>query len=131
MKWYIFSFFFGIFLSAASGLFVYLKDRRSPQNKILCLLCLSVTIWQVGRYMTAILIVILLSLIGVLGDYFLKLSGHGSKYIDWKWFLLGAIIYSSTAIGWFFIMKHIKLGTLGIVYATTTVLVLTIIGFVY
>ncbi|OGL43366.1 MAG: hypothetical protein A2042_04335 [Candidatus Schekmanbacteria bacterium GWA2_38_11] len=56
MKWYIFSFFFGIFLSAASGLFVYLKDRRSPQNKILCLLCLSVTIWQVGRYMTAILI---------------------------------------------------------------------------
>ena len=55
MKWYIFSFFFGTFLSAASGLFIYLKDRRSLQNKILCLLCLSVTIWQIGRYMTAIL----------------------------------------------------------------------------
>ena len=37
---------------------------------------------------------------------------------------------ASTAIGWFFVMKHIKLGTLGIVYATTTVLALTLIGIV-
>lgn len=75
-----------------------------------------------------ILIVIGLSLVGVLGDYFLKVAGNGEKYIDWKWFVVGAIIYSSTAIGWFFVMKYIKLSTLGIVYATTTVLALTIIG---
>lgn len=76
-----------------------------------------------------ILIVIGLSLIGVLGDYFLKLSGNGEKYINWKWFVVGLLVYSSTAIGWFFVMKHIKLGTLGAVYATTTVLALVIVGF--
>ncbi|OHB14604.1 MAG: hypothetical protein A2431_04100 [Candidatus Zambryskibacteria bacterium RIFOXYC1_FULL_39_10] len=75
-----------------------------------------------------IIIVIGLSLVGVLGDYFLKLSGNGEKYIDWKWFIVGAIVYSSTAVGWFFVMKHIKLSTLGIVYATTTVLALTLVG---
>lgn len=80
---------------------------------------------------TKILIIIILSLIGVLGDYFLKLSGSGARYIDWKFFLIGALVYSSTAIGWFFVMKHVKLGTLGIVYATTTVLALTIIGLIF
>lgn len=78
--------------------------------------------------MINIIIVIGLSLVGVLGDYFLKLSGHGAKYIDWKWFLIGAIVYSSTTVGWFFVMKHIKLGTLGIVYAVTTVIALTVVG---
>lgn len=79
----------------------------------------------------SILIVIGLSLIGVLGDYFLKLSGNGEKYIDLKWFIIGAIVYSSTAIGWFFVMKFIKLSTLGIVYATTTVLALTLVGLLF
>jgi drug/metabolite transporter (DMT)-like permease len=75
-----------------------------------------------------VLMIVILSLIGVLGDYFLKLGGSGDKYIDWKWFVLGALIYSSTAIGWFFVMKYIKLGSLGIIYATTTVIALTIVG---
>lgn len=81
--------------------------------------------------LTQVLIIIGLSLIGVLGDYFLKLAGSGNSYIQWSWFLLGTVIYSSTAIGWFFVMKNIKLGTLGIVYTTTTVLALTIVGFIF
>ncbi|MEK6951653.1 MAG: transporter [Nanoarchaeota archaeon] len=80
---------------------------------------------------TTVLFIIGLSLIGVLGDYFLKLSGSGNNYIDWKWFLIGMILYSSTAVGWFFVMKHIKLGTLGTVYATTTVLALALVGFFF
>ncbi len=77
---------------------------------------------------STILIIIGLSLVGVLGDYFLKLSGHGSSYINWPLFLIGMAVYSSTAIGWFFVMKNIKLGTLGVVYATTTVLALALVG---
>lgn len=81
------------------------------------------------KTITAAFIIIGLSLVGVLGDSFIKLSGNGeTKYIDWKWFVLGFVIYSSTAIGWFFIMKHIKLGTLGVIYGTTTVIALTLIG---
>src|SRR3989344_5023061 len=78
-----------------------------------------------------VLVVIILSLIGVLGDYFLKLAGNGERYINYPLFILGAIVYSSTAIGWFFVMKHIKLGTLGIVYATTTVIALTFTGMIF
>jgi len=76
----------------------------------------------------AILIIIGLSLVGVLGDYFLKLSGDSEKYINLKWFIIGLMVYSSTAIGWFFIMKHIKLSTLGVIYGVTTVIALTVVG---
>jgi len=54
MNWYGLGFFFGIFLTSASGIFVYFKDWKSLQNRIWFLLCLSVTVWQLGRYMTAI-----------------------------------------------------------------------------
>jgi len=80
----------------------------------------------------ASLIIIGLSLVGVLGDYFIKLSGHSEiKYIDFKWFIVGFLIYSSTAIGWFFVMKHIKLSTLGVIYGVTTVVALTIVGILF
>lgn len=78
-----------------------------------------------------VITVIVLSLIGVLGDYFLKVSGGGEKYIHWGWFFIGLLVYSSTAIGWFFVMKHIKLGTLGGIYAVTTILALAIIGLLF
>src|SRR3990167_6521968 len=82
--------------------------------------------------LNASLVVIGLSLVGVLGDYFIKLAGHDSnKYIDLKWFLIGFLVYSSTAIGWFFVMKHIKLSTLGVIYGVTTVVALTIVGILF
>ena len=75
------------------------------------------------------LIIIGLSLIGVWGDYFIKLSGnYPEKYIDYKYFIIGLLLFSSTAIGWFFVMKHIKLSTLGVIYGVTTILALTLIG---
>ena len=74
-----------------------------------------------------VFVVVLLSLVGVLGDFFLKLAG-GSVNVNLKWFFSGLIIYSSTAIGWFFVMRHIKLGTLGVVYGVSTILALSIIG---
>ncbi len=76
----------------------------------------------------AVFFIILVSLVGVLGDYFLKLSGSGSDYINIKLFLLGTVIYSSTAVGWFLIMKHVKLSSLGLIYSITMVLSLTIVG---
>lgn len=78
-----------------------------------------------------ILFVVLISLVGVLGDYILKLAGSGSKYVDVKLFVIGTIVYASTAVGWFFVLKHIKLGSLGLIYATTTIIALSIVGMVF
>jgi len=83
-------------------------------------------------YFYAFLLVIALSLVGVLGDYFIKLSGDDkTKYIDYKLFIIGFVVYSLTAVGWFFVMKNIKLGTLGVIYGVTTILALVIVGVLF
>lgn len=78
-----------------------------------------------------ILLVIALSLIGVLADYFLKLAGMGEKYIIEKWLALGIGIFALLGFGWFFVMKHIKLSELGVIYATTTAVALAIVGVLF
>ena len=78
-----------------------------------------------------IIIVIFLAGVGALGDYFIKFSGNGSKYIMYLPFFVGMIIYALTAIGWFYVMKHIKLGSLGIFYSLTTIILLVLIGVVF
>lgn len=78
-----------------------------------------------------VLIIIGLSFIGAAGDYLLKLAGQGTKFVDVKWFIIGTLVYASTAIGWFFVLKYIKLGTLGTVYAVSTVLFLVLGGVLF
>ena len=78
--------------------------------------------------LVAILAVIGLAGVGVLGDYFIKLAGDGNKYIYYHWFFAGMITYAITAIGWFFVMKHIKLSTLGVLYSLTSVILLVLVG---
>jgi multidrug transporter EmrE-like cation transporter len=39
-----------------------------------------------------------------------------------------AFLYASTAFGWVFVMKHLKLGTIGVIYSVSMVLLLTAIG---
>lgn len=74
---------------------------------------------------------IALSLIGVLGDTLIKRSGNGEEFINVKLFFLGLLVYALTAFGWFFVMKHVKLSTLGIFYAVSTALFLLAIGILY
>lgn len=81
--------------------------------------------------MHEILVVIFLSALGVFGDFFIKIAGNGEKFIEIKWFIIGMLIYASTAFGWFYVMKHIKLSTLGGIYALTTILLLIIVGIFY
>ena len=81
--------------------------------------------------MNPIFIVIFLSVIGAVGDFFIKLAGHGPKFIDIKWFIVGSVFYISTIFGWFYVMKHIKLSSLGVIYSVSTILLLTAIGVFY
>ncbi len=45
-------------------------------------------------------------------------------------FYLGFVLYASTAFGWVFVMKYLKLGTIGVLYSVCMVLFLTAIGVV-
>ncbi len=76
----------------------------------------------------AVLVTIAFSVVGVLGDYFLKLSSAREQPLRTRWFYVGFVIYASTAFGWVFVMRHLKLATIGVIYSVSMVLLLTAVG---
>ena len=78
----------------------------------------------------AIAVTVGFSLLGVLGDYFLKLASEDDHSLRTRAFYIGFAVYASTAFGWVFVMKHLKLATIGVVYSVSMVLLLTAIGVV-
>ena len=83
-----------------------------------------------GTRTIAVLVTIAFSVIGVLGDYFLKLASAREQPLRTGWFYLGFALYASTAFGWVFVMKHLKLATISVLYSVSLVLLLTAIGVV-
>jgi hypothetical protein len=47
-----------------------------------------------------------------------------------RWFYIGFAVYASTAFGWVFVMRHLKLATISVVYSISMVLLLTAVGVV-
>ena len=76
----------------------------------------------------AFLVTLLFSGIGVVGDYFLKLASAEPDSWRTKWFAIGFVLYSSTAFGWVYVMRHLKLATIGVLYSVSMVVLLTTIG---
>jgi len=74
-----------------------------------------------------LLLIFTLAVFGVVGDSLLKLSAGGNKGAL-IYFLLGVSIYAVSGVGWFFVMKHIPLGTIGVYYSIATAVLLVIIG---
>jgi drug/metabolite transporter (DMT)-like permease len=83
-----------------------------------------------GTKTIAVLITIAFSVIGVVGDYFLKVASAREQPLRTGWFCLGFALYASTAFGWVFVMRYLKLGTISVLYSVSLVLLLTAIGVV-
>src|SRR5215813_11794184 len=81
-----------------------------------------------GTRTLAVLITIAFSVIGVVGDYFLKLASTREQPLRTGWFYLGFVLYASTAFGWVFVMKYLKLATISVLYSVSMVLLLTAVG---
>src|SRR5262245_4412213 len=78
----------------------------------------------------AILVTVAFSVIGVAGDYFLKLASGREQPLRSAWFYFGFALYASTAFGWVYVMQHLKLATIGVVYSVSMILLLTAVGVV-
>jgi small multidrug resistance pump len=78
----------------------------------------------------AIVVTIAFSVVGVVGDYLLKLASARDQPLRSGWFYIGFAVYASTAFGWVFVMRHLKLATIGVVYSVSMILLLTGIGLV-
>lgn len=76
----------------------------------------------------SILVVVFLSAFTVLGDYFLKLASQNERPFTTKYFLAGAMTYTSGAFGWVWVMRHLKLSHIGVVFSVSTVLFLGLLG---
>ena len=83
-----------------------------------------------GTRTIAVLVTAAFSVIGVVGDYFLKLASAREQPLRTGWFYLGFVLYASTAFGWVFVMRHLKLATIGVLYSISMVLLLPAIGVV-
>jgi drug/metabolite transporter (DMT)-like permease len=78
----------------------------------------------------AVVVTVAFSMVGVLGDYLLKRASGAENPLRSGWFYVGFAVYASTAFGWVFVMRYLKLATIGVVYSVSMVLLLTGIGVV-
>jgi len=78
----------------------------------------------------AVVVTLAFSMVGVVGDYFLKLASREEDSLRTPWFYVGFALYAATAFGWVFVMKHLKLGTISVLYSVSMVVLLTAIGVV-
>ena len=78
----------------------------------------------------AILVTAGLSLLAVIGDYFLKRASSAEAPFRTAAFVTGLVIYASTAFGTVYVFRHLKLATTGGIYAVCFVMMLTALGIV-
>ena len=75
-----------------------------------------------------LLVTVAFSIAGVVGDYLLKLASEQKAPLGIGWFYLGFAVYASTAFGWVYVMRHMKLAAVGVVYSITMIVLLTAVG---
>src|SRR5215510_15091285 len=69
-----------------------------------------------------------MSAVGILGDYFLKRASEAQQPLTTHSFLIGFVLYASTAIAWTFVMRHLTLATIGVIYSMCMILFLALMG---
>ena len=68
-----------------------------------------------------LIVTIAFSIVGVIGDYFLKLASEQHSPLKSGTFYFGFIVYASTAFGWVYVMGHLKLATIGAIYSVSMI----------
>jgi multidrug transporter EmrE-like cation transporter len=78
----------------------------------------------------AIAVAALMSAVGILGDYFLKRASAADQPLATRSFLIGFVLYASTAVAWTYVMRHLTLATIGVIYSMCMILLLALMGVV-
>jgi len=84
-----------------------------------------------NQQLLAVIVTMAFSLVGILGDYYLKLASREEHSLRSRWFYLGFVLYATTAFAWVYVMKHLKLATIGVVYSISMVVFLSAIGVLF
>ncbi|WP_207509294.1 MULTISPECIES: hypothetical protein [Telluribacter] len=62
-------------------------------------------------------LLLILEAASILADYLIKKASLLAGFSGWGWLLLGGILYGSTALGWFIMMRSFKIFTLGVLHS--------------
>jgi multidrug transporter EmrE-like cation transporter len=76
----------------------------------------------------AYIVAAVMSAVGIVGDYFLKKASNEPNPLTTRTFLIGLVLYASTAFAWVFVMRQLKLATIGVIYSVCMILLLTGMG---
>jgi len=71
-----------------------------------------------------------ITIMTLVGDYCIKLATHKDTGLYSPLFMIGAVFYGIPAVGWFFLMKSHSLAMVGVMYSASTLVLLTLMGFV-
>ena len=76
----------------------------------------------------AFIVVLIIVLMNTAGDYFLKVgSSQANPYIALATFS-GVVMYASSAFGWIYVMQRVNLTVVGIIYSSSTIIILTLMS---
>lgn len=78
--------------------------------------------------MRPLLVVVGVAALTTVGDYCLKRASQQATMFN-LWLASGWLIYGTTALGWVWAMRHLKLATLGAVFSVSMVLLMAVLGF--
>jgi drug/metabolite transporter (DMT)-like permease len=76
------------------------------------------------------LLLCLISITTVIGDYFIKTATLPQHGMASAYFAFGLFFYSITGVGWFFVMRSHTLAKVGVFYSATTIIFLAALGVV-
>ena len=72
-----------------------------------------------------------LALVTALGDALIKSASNKLGFSGWKQLMLAAIIYAGTALGWFFVLRKIKLSSGVMIYTLSLIIFVILISVFY
>ena len=75
-----------------------------------------------------LLVTVGLSVFSVFADYLLKRASASPQPFS-RWYFAGAVfIYAGSCFGWIYVLRHVKLATIGAIYSISVVGLLAVIG---
>jgi small multidrug resistance pump len=86
---------------------------------------------NMNRSSLAVVLAVVMSGVGIAGDYFLKRASDRDRPLATGSFLIGLVLYASTAFAWVYVMRYLKLATIGVIYSVSMVLLLAGMGVVF
>ncbi len=78
-----------------------------------------------------IILVIVLTLLTVVGDFFIKKAALKPGFSGIYFLLAAALIWGATAFGWFFLLRKMELSNANAIFAVGTIIFTIILTFFY